>query len=367
MSCIAVKKIQFVPFLILILTLYLYILILFSKNKNAFQTKIDLTPISIESIMKPKCEYGTLSKYGQVFNFDPIRWGRGNSINISTALGCSVNKKYCNGAIKAIPCCIKILFDMWHEIDKYFVKHNVTYSLSTGSLLMAVRDGRHAQWDAQDIDLNFLYPLNKSKLAITEFIEKHQLTMNGIHHIMDFKQMFIKYHHEKYGYPLANEKYYCFYNNVDVDDLNQSFYVKKVHKKLHKRKGFYQWKELVDNEDALILGGSTGFIDFYHVGINSNGMGNFATHIDDSFEENMIEVQYLGSNDILPPRKIYVFPEYYKLWYEFYGDKWPQDQYFDVVIDHQFVLMDQLLYLLNQCIMIYFQNYLLLKAFHSKT
>lgn len=100
---------------------------------------------------------------------------------IHRAFGCSMNKKYCQGKIQSIPCCTKILYDIWYKLDEYLTKHGVDYSLRWGSLLFAIRNGMHCPWDARDVDIGFLRPRDNATRAIEEFVSQYKVFQVGPH------------------------------------------------------------------------------------------------------------------------------------------------------------------------------------------
>ena len=280
-----------------------------------WQNKIHVQLQTADIDTVTQCDYGYFTDYAATFKKPISIHTKRVTYKVNEAYGCSVYHEYCNGPIQSIPCCRKLLYDMWYAIDEYFTKYNVTYSYNWGSLLFAVRDGQHAPWDAKDLDLAFLWTKKNAMAAVNEFITDYNLSLNGNNHILDPKMTFYKLHHEKYGYPSQTEQY-CFYAEMGVGDYDLPS--KRAYGNIKKK----QMLELLENPDALYLGGLCPFIDFKTGGVKSGGMGNYAKHI--TRKQLMIPTSYYGPHGIKPPRKIYIFPDYWKALYDEYGEKWPE-------------------------------------------
>ena len=235
-----------------------------------------------------------MAAYGQTLN--PPVWKaafrpnakKNPSKAVHQAFGCSMSKKYCVGEIQAIPCCTKIAYDVWYKLDEYLTKYNVTYSLRWGSLLFAVRNGRHMPWDGRDIDIGFMRPERAARRAVAEFLNQHKVVQDG-EHFVDVGY-FYTLHHKQYGYPDADEEH-CFVNFEFTMEIDEYF-----------------------DAETLMLAGNM-FIDYGYGDDGANGMD---TEHDGN---NMISIEYDGSNGIKAPRQLYTYPDFYAHLNAEYG-KW---------------------------------------------
>ncbi len=258
---------------------------------------------------------GTLvAHYGQFLD-PPIyenHWrqnpGKDLQKSVERAYGCSVHRKHCFGAPQAIPCCTKIMFDIWSRFDLYLRRHGVEYSLRWGSLLFAVRNGMHMPWDGRDIDIGFMRPPNEAKRAANEFVNDYNLYLDAHEfggHIGDVGT-FYELHHEQYGYPDPVQEY-CFVNGEYTTEIGE-----------------------FKHPETLQLAGNC-FFDF---GVGTDGDGGMDSENKAGLP--MIPISYDGSNGMKPPRAMYAYPDYYKHMNSWYGDwKW-MDMKPDYISEQQF-------------------------------
>ena len=280
------------------------------KPKQQQSEQIQIPPTC--GIMDRPKENTYVKHYGEAFN-PPIRdLEHSGSPFVYNAFGCSYNKKYCVGEPKSIPCCGKIMFDMWHAFDPYLIKHNVTYSFRWGSLLFAVRNGQHLAWE-HDIDLGFMSPRKNVLEAIKEFNNDYGTTIHPRfdRHIVD-TNVFYKLHHEKYGYPDPKQKY-CF---VDAQ--------------FHTGYPEYLYEDTLDLANIKDI-----FLDLGYDSETAYGMDLELSH-----GKPMIPVDFDGPNGIKPPRQMYVYPDFYKHLNAEFGEwKWAEDMVAPWITDEQLEVM----------------------------
>ena len=88
-----------------------------SNSSDVSESDYNLLSSEIKKI-EPQCDYGYLTDYASIFE-EPIPiHTKHNVYTVNKAYGCSVYHEYCNGPIQSIPCCRKLIYDMWYAIDE---------------------------------------------------------------------------------------------------------------------------------------------------------------------------------------------------------------------------------------------------------
>ena len=276
-------------------------------------------------VLPPKCgktKHTYLRYYGEELKLDKSK--SSEESEPKHIYGCSTYKKYCFGPPKPIPCCTKIMYDAWYAFDEYLTKYDVTYSLTLGSLLFAVRNGRHMVWDNRDIDLSYFSPKENTLKAIEEFSKDYNISTYGRnhrvhgqeHHILD-TYVFHKLHHEKYGYPDKTQRF-CF---VDYEFDYGKYEEYKYPHTLTMYNYKTLWRTHIHNNPVKRRQGDSG---------------EMRKRL--SKGKPMIPVEYDGSNGMKPPRQMYVYADFYedlnedyKNWFDDITPKWISDRQLEVM------------------------------------